>query len=517
MSRASVVQRIVIVAFAFSLAAQRAPAQCDGAWLDHLALPGGLGPINSLLELPSGQIVAGGQYQTSSTGGTLMNIALYNGAGWVPLGTGISHSLGPTRVDALAATAAGGVIAAGWFDFAGGVPVNNVALWDGSAWHALGLGVSSVGSVPGAKAALTLPSGDVIVAGAFNRAGVLSVNNIARWDGENWHRLANGINGGALPVIFELALLPNGDLVAAGEFQYAGQVAARNVARWDGAVWHPLGAGLDSLVKDIVTLPSGEIIATGRFFATPGSGGNAIARWDGQVWSGFSVDPSPGGTGEKIELLPTGDIVVGVRSSLKLWNGTEWRTISQQAPVTATSVLANGDLLAGGWDDIGIPTAIRVAQWHQFDELTICSQPADREPCLGGPTNFYVIAGGDESLTFQWQRNEIDLIDTPGSVTGANTSSLTLENAAFTDEADRFRCIISGNLDAVVTRDARLSICPGQLDCLGGIDIADLAILLTHFGTPNGATYFDGDLNLDGAVDLPDLALLLQRFGTWCD
>jgi hypothetical protein len=56
----------------------------------------------------------------------------------------------------------------------------------------------------------------------------------------------------------------------------------------------------------------------------------------------------------------------------------------------------------------------------------------------------------------------------------------------------------------------------GDLNDDGAVSIADLAILLAHFGTPDGALYTDGDLDGDGDVDLQDLANLLANFGTTC-
>ena len=58
--------------------------------------------------------------------------------------------------------------------------------------------------------------------------------------------------------------------------------------------------------------------------------------------------------------------------------------------------------------------------------------------------------------------------------------------------------------------------CAGDLDWSGTIEISDVSILLSHFGTPNGATYADGDLDADSDVDLADLVAMLENFGTTC-
>lgn len=55
--------------------------------------------------------------------------------------------------------------------------------------------------------------------------------------------------------------------------------------------------------------------------------------------------------------------------------------------------------------------------------------------------------------------------------------------------------------------------CPGDAD--GDVDIADLGIVLSNFGSavPPGAF---GDLDGDGDVDIADLGLVLSNFGTVC-
>jgi len=59
--------------------------------------------------------------------------------------------------------------------------------------------------------------------------------------------------------------------------------------------------------------------------------------------------------------------------------------------------------------------------------------------------------------------------------------------------------------------------CPGDLDGDNDVDLSDLAQLLAHYGTPDGAEYEDGDLDGDGDVDLSDLAGLLAVYGTICE
>ena len=56
-----------------------------------------------------------------------------------------------------------------------------------------------------------------------------------------------------------------------------------------------------------------------------------------------------------------------------------------------------------------------------------------------------------------------------------------------------------------------------DLDIDGDVDLADLATLLSHFGTLSGATHADGNIEGgDGDVDLGDLALILSQFGMTC-
>ena len=58
--------------------------------------------------------------------------------------------------------------------------------------------------------------------------------------------------------------------------------------------------------------------------------------------------------------------------------------------------------------------------------------------------------------------------------------------------------------------------CPADVNGDQQVNLTDLAIILTNFGTPGGASHADGDVDGDGDVDLADLATLLAAFGSPC-
>jgi hypothetical protein len=56
--------------------------------------------------------------------------------------------------------------------------------------------------------------------------------------------------------------------------------------------------------------------------------------------------------------------------------------------------------------------------------------------------------------------------------------------------------------------------CTGDIDDDGDIDLADLAAMLSQFGTSGAG--LAGDQDRSGTVDLADLAIMLSRFGRAC-
>lgn len=168
------------------------------------------------------------------------------------------------------------LVVAGEFDLAGGVTVNNLARWDGKSWSPFGEDLA------GFVTSMTVYNGELIAAGSFltTSSGTM-VNRIARWNGASWLPLGSpaGMNGPVNNVIVH-----NGELIAVGSFTSAGGVPANRIARWNGAQWAPLGIGLNSGGFALTVLDD-DLYVGGNFTLAGGvPDTRGVARWDGAGW-----------------------------------------------------------------------------------------------------------------------------------------------------------------------------------------------------------------------------------------
>ena len=174
--------------------------------------------VQALIVMPNGDLVAGGQFTTA--GGVPANyVARWNGTSWAAMGSGLSGI-----VMTLASLPNGDIVAGG----------AGIARWNGASWSTMGSGMAG-GTYNFVYALQRLPSGDIIAAGNFTTAGGVVVNNIARWNGTAWSPLGTGVSGTSSPsatvtFVTALAMLANGDVVAGGEFATAGGLGSAYLA-----------------------------------------------------------------------------------------------------------------------------------------------------------------------------------------------------------------------------------------------------------------------------------------------
>jgi len=259
---------------------------CDGVAVRQGGVWSSLGSIHlgSALALQDTRIgfVVGGYLQLSA-GGPFVPAARWDGTQWQPMPGGFALDV----VRGFAEAANGDLLGCGSF----GDPVASTApaaRWNGASWVPLG-----IGSTYQASAIAVLPNGDPVIGASYSGAAI-----VLRWDGLAWVPLGSGLSSSSpFDFISRLLVLPNGDLVAAGGF-VAGPGLA-HVARWDGVAWQSMGGGLPDTVRDLALLPDGDLVASHQGLGPLGDVQLLLSRWNGTSWTpmpgvGSAVGSNPG-------------------------------------------------------------------------------------------------------------------------------------------------------------------------------------------------------------------------------
>jgi hypothetical protein len=168
-----------------------------------------------------------GGYFTRAGGIAASYIAKWNGTAWSSLGTGLN-----SNVLGLAVAGNGNVYVSGSFTQAGGIVANRVARWDGTTWSTLGTGTAN-GVNSYVIALATASNGDVYVGSSYlSQAGGIPVNQVAKWNGTAWSPLGTGVNR----PVYALATSPTGKLYVGGDFTTTGD-GSKLMARF--AIYDP--------------------------------------------------------------------------------------------------------------------------------------------------------------------------------------------------------------------------------------------------------------------------------------
>ncbi|MBN1612288.1 MAG: hypothetical protein JW940_36990 [Polyangiaceae bacterium] len=190
--------------------------------------------IVGAMAVHDGLLYCGGRFDAAG-GSPAANIAAWDGAAWLPLGAGCNGAVRALVVHD------GDLVVGGAFDLAGGTVSHSIARWDGATWSTLGSGFT--GSEDVAEIWSLTDFGELLVAGgAFVAADDLPANNLAVWNGAAWYALGSGADG----TVFALAV-HEGELWVGGDFLHVGGNASHRVGRWLG----PPVVGIDD--SDVAT------------------------------------------------------------------------------------------------------------------------------------------------------------------------------------------------------------------------------------------------------------------------
>jgi len=275
------------------------------------------GVVNAL-DSANGLLYIGGAID--SAGGIMVNnITAWNGSNYSALGTGLTGPAGSyVRVQAIIEYN-GNIIAAGSFDSAGGVPVNNIAMWNGSSWSALGSGLT--GTLYPGVSALSVYNNNLYVAGNFDSAGGVPVLHIAQWNGTSWSAVGKGIS-----YTINTMAVYNNNLYVGG---VANSPGAPKLSEWNGTVWDSIKGIYDSNNYSNICNGLGiQVLSAskGLLYITGGFSDSANKYGDFASWNGTNLNWNIGGYDNTSMCIYNGFIIAGT-TSVYYYNDTTWQTV----------------------------------------------------------------------------------------------------------------------------------------------------------------------------------------------
>ena len=320
------------------------------------------GVVTSLTPTSRG-LVAVGPFRGFSSGGNVaaVSVGLIAGGDWIDPtvwndrmnGFGDFDALRNPEVTALESYR-GSVVAAGRFLYAGGptgrVSLGPIAVWDGTAWSALG-------TPPSGEVTRFLATGDTLyAAGYFESSSVTDRAPVMMYDGVKWMVLDTlSVNGRSLALF-------HGELFMAGE-GLTPFVPRAGLYRWDGLRWENFAAaahrGVSPPSINAIAVFGDRLVVAGWFNSIEGLVAKGIAAWDGTQWTamdaglGQELDPERGPSvgilGECEGTLYAGGSFIDPRpASVAQWDGSRWNLLPGLVDEMSSFVCANHALYMDG-------------------------------------------------------------------------------------------------------------------------------------------------------------------------
>lgn len=322
-----------------------------------------------------GQIVVLIYVTLTTNPGLSQTISGTNNSNKVMFNSSLSHEewddrfflAGPSGAIRAFARQGSDIFVGGFFEASGNILASGIAKWDGLQWANLGAGVSQ-----GEVLAILVDSNKVYVAGSFHVVDGQTVEGVALWDGSSWSALGDGTLQPFFGSVQSLAKIGN-DIYAGGKFDGLGGFSGlNNIARWDGAMWQPLGTGVNDIIFDMA-VDGSDLFVAGAFFLAGGSVTKRIAKWDGNSWMAFNPDPNIF-VSNAIEVDGSNIYVGGnfseefgfLGNNVVMFDGNAWSRMGNGVNgIVEDIVVESGAVfVCGNFDSAGTGPADKVAVWN---------------------------------------------------------------------------------------------------------------------------------------------------------
>ena len=389
----------------------------DGT-LDASFNPGGSGFTNaadSVLAIAiesSGNILVGGRFTAYNGIGPSpdyimrLSISGVDPGNFSPPVLNGSAAGSTTHVRAIAVQPDGNIIVAGDWNCAGGggctSPTRRIMrlLPTGSKDPAYNSADAAQGITSGSWVNSTAiqQDGKIIIAGTFTSYNSLLANRIVRVNSNGGRdgTFLCGSGAGTNGPINKMIVLPDGDILIAGNFNTIGSPTRSMIARLnaDGTVDGAFNAAVSASITAMCVQRDGKIVITGYFTTVNGVTRNRIARLnsDGTLDTSFDPGSGPGSTIRAAVHASNNQLLIG--GSFTDYNGTARNRIAR-IKSTETSATQRNSVRFDGIDDF-----ITINHHNDFNVSTFTFEAWIKTPSVINPGDYAIFSKEGASTDF---------------------------------------------------------------------------------------------------------------------
>jgi len=232
-----------------------------------------------------GNLIVGGEF-TKVNGISVGYITMFDGTSWVNIGNFDYPVINLKIIDDT-------LYAMGYLSHIDSISINGIAKWNGNTW-------SDVYSFPKTDNQpwvydITKYNGVIYVSGNFY-SQQQSIMDIAMYKNNTWQSVGQGFFGG-FNGVNRLAVY-KGELYAAGLIRKPDGNAGHGIQKWDGFSWSEVGTSLkfyknnyggNVIVHDML-IHNDELYVSGVFNYAGDVPAMGIAKWNGSTWCGFGLN-----------------------------------------------------------------------------------------------------------------------------------------------------------------------------------------------------------------------------------
>src|SRR5690349_4035157 len=355
---------VLVVSGSFTLAGGGAASRI-ACWngMSWRGLGSGLNsPAYSLAEYDDGTgpaLYAGGDF-TSSGATTIYRLAKWKDGVWSQVANGALS--GPRCMRVWDDGTGPALYFGGAFDWIGGLPAaNGFAKLQGSTWTSLISGTKN-GPVD-----TIVPFDDgsgpsFFLGGRFTVYNGVNAQGILRWQNGVISPVSFGFQNTPSPSSMAVSVLSVHDdgagprLYAGGTFDRSGPTLVPSIARWNGAFFQGLGAGLSSRVGALCSFDSGSgptLWAAGNITATGSSPMTGTVRWNAGAWSTIVAGKGLNNEVDALRALdgPSGPALFATGTftgaggfpninRVARWDGSQWSALGTGLDTAAAAIEA---------------------------------------------------------------------------------------------------------------------------------------------------------------------------------